>query len=83
MRIIVKIRGEGMEYIKIEDMAKLWGISPRRLQTLCGEGRIEGATRFGRAWMIPKDASRPVDGRSKAGRAKSAQLLEADLPLPR
>ena len=72
-----------MDYLKIEDMAKLWEISPRRLQTLCAQGRIEGATRFGRAWMIPVQASRPVDGRSKAGRAKAAELLETDLPLPR
>ena len=72
-----------MDYVKIEDMAKLWGITPRRLQTLCAQGRIEGATRFGRAWMIPAHASRPVDGRSKAGRAKAAERLEADLPLPR
>lgn len=72
-----------MEYLKIEDMAKLWGISPRRLQTLCAQGRIEGATRFGRAWMIPTQTPRPVDGRSKAGRAKAAEMLDADLPLPR
>ena len=72
-----------MDYLKIEDMAKLWEISPRRLQALCAQGRIEGATRFGRAWMIPRDASRPVDGRSKAGRDRTAKLLEADMPLPR
>ena len=72
-----------MDYLKIEDMAKLWDISPRRLQTLCAEGRVEGATRFGRAWMIPTQAPRPVDGRSKMGRAKALELLEADLPLPR
>ena len=72
-----------MNYLKIEDMAKLWKISPRRLQTLCAAGRVEGATRFGRAWMIPAQAPRPVDGRSKAGRAQSAQRLEADMPLPR
>lgn len=72
-----------MDYLKIEDMAKLWDISPRRLQTLCAEGRVEGATRFGRAWMIPTQAPRPVDGRSKMGRAKALDLLEVDLPLPR
>lgn len=72
-----------MDYLKIEDMAKLWNISPRRLQTLCAAGRVEGATRFGRAWMIPAQAVRPVDGRSKAGRAKAADKLNVDLPLPR
>jgi DNA-binding CsgD family transcriptional regulator len=33
--------------------------------------------------MIPVQAARPIDGRSKAGRAQAAQLLEADMPLPR
>ena len=72
-----------MDYLKIEDMAKLWEISPRRLQTLCAEGRVDGAVRFGRAWMIPVDAHRPVDGRSKAGRAQALERLDADRPLPR
>lgn len=71
-----------MDYIKIDEMAKIWGISPRRLQTLCAEGKIEGAQRFGRAWMIPKSAIKPLDGRTKA--AKAAQQQEDEnLPLPR
>jgi len=57
-----------MEYIGIEELAKKWGISQRRLQTLCSQGKITGAQRFGRAWMIPKDAKKPTDGRTKAGR---------------
>lgn len=51
-----------MEYLKIDQVAEQWGISQRRLQTLCAQGRIEGAARFGRAWMIPKNAEKPVDG---------------------
>lgn len=68
-----------MEFLKIDDIAAEWGVSPRRLQSLCAEGKIQGATRFGRAWMIPKDAPRPVDGRTKAGRS----LINEDMPLPR
>lgn len=29
------------------------------------ENRIDGTEKFGRAWMIPKDAEKPVDGRMK------------------
>ncbi|HAR1332238.1 TPA: DNA-binding protein [Enterococcus faecium] len=29
------------------------------------ENRIEGIEKFGRAWMIPKDAEKPIDGRLK------------------
>ena len=38
-----------MDYLKIEDVSKKWGISARRLQTLCAEDKVEGAIRFGRA----------------------------------
>jgi len=68
-----------MEYLKISEVAQQWGISTRRLQTLCNEGKIKGAARFGRVWMIPKDAQKPKDGRTKAGRMVSS----ADMPLPR
>ncbi len=72
-----------MEYMKIDEVAAEWGISSRRLQTLCSQGKIEGATRFGRAWMIPKDAKKPVDGRTKASRDAVADEIPDDMPLPR
>ncbi len=72
-----------MDYLKISDVAKKWNVSVRRIQTLCAQGKISGAERFGRDWMIPKDAKRPVDGRTKAGRRMEDKLLNADMPLPR
>ena len=72
-----------MGYITIDEAAKKWGISPRRVQALCTAGRIEGATRHGRAWMIPEDAVRGADGRTKAGRRERAALDAVDQPLPR
>ena len=54
-----------MDYWKIRDVAERWNITPRRVQTLCAQGRIEGAVRFGRDWLIPKHAKRPGDGRTK------------------
>ena len=68
-----------MEYLKIEEAAKNWALGVRRVQILCAEGKIEGAVRFGRSWMIPKDAKKPIDGRTKAGRA----FASGDMPLPR
>ena len=68
-----------MEYLKIDEIAKKWDISVRRVQLLCAEGKIEGAVRFGRAWMIPNNANKPIDGRTKAGRS----LLNENLPLPK
>lgn len=72
-----------MDYLKIDDVAKKWGISSRRLQTLCAEGKIEGATRFGRAWMIPKDAKKPKDGRTKASRQEQIKQMTTNKPMPR
>ena len=37
-------------YKKIAEVSKEWGISERRINTLCLEGRIEGAEKFGNAW---------------------------------
>ena len=72
-----------MDYLKIDEVSKKWGVSARRVQSLCAAGKIEGAMRFGRDWMIPKNAPRPVDGRTKAGRADQLERLQADVPLPR
>ena len=72
-----------MEYLNITETAEKWGISPRRLQTLCANGKVEGATRFGKAWMIPKNTQKPIDGRTKASKGKVASLLKKDMPMPR
>lgn len=55
-------------YKKISEVSKEWGISERRINTLCLEGRIEGAEKFGNVWAIPDDAERPKDERVKSGR---------------
>lgn len=71
------------EYMKIEEAAQLWGVSTRRVQALCAEGRILGATRLGRDWMIPRSTPRPVDGRTKSARLAAAQSQLPNLPFPR
>ena len=35
-------------YINISEAAEKWGISTRRVQVLCKNGRIEGAAKLGR-----------------------------------
>jgi len=61
-----------MDYIKIDEAASRWGVSVRRAQDLCKMGRVPGAKRFGTNWMVPEDAKRPLDGRSKAGKEAKA-----------
>ena len=55
-----------MDYITAKDAANKWGISQRRVQVLCEQGRISGAVRLGWAWAIPKEVDKPIDARIKA-----------------
>lgn len=51
-----------MEYMNTQEIAKIWDISPRRVQILCKNGRIPGAINKG-IWLIPSDATKPEDPR--------------------
>ena len=55
-------------YKKTSVVAKEWGISERRLNILCKEGRIPGVEKFGSAWAIPSNAEKPKDERIKSGK---------------
>lgn len=56
------------EYMTIQDAAKKWGITERRVQVLCASGRIEGARKFSRVWAIPSGLEKPSDARIKSGK---------------
>lgn len=57
-----------MEYLSIRQTAEKWGISGRRIQRLCADGRIPGAMKIGSYWAVPADAVKPKDERIKSGR---------------
>ena len=46
--------------------AEKWGISDRRVRTLCVNGQIDGAWREGKLWFVPDNAPKPADGRVSA-----------------
>lgn len=52
-----------MDYITAKEAALKWGISERRVQVLCEQGRIEGVQRLGKTWAFPKQAVKPTDAR--------------------
>jgi hypothetical protein len=54
-----------MDYMTAQQAAEKWGVSLRWVQTYLKNDRISGAIRFGHAYMIPKDAKKPTDGRLK------------------
>ncbi|MCB7305917.1 helix-turn-helix domain-containing protein [Bariatricus massiliensis] len=56
------------EYLTAQEAANKWNISARRVQRLCKEERIDGVINVNRVWLIPKDAEKPVDGRTKQGK---------------
>ena len=55
-----------MKYLSVTQTAEKWGISQRRIQTLCNEERIEGAVRIGHSWAIPDGALSRLTQESKA-----------------
>ena len=63
-----------MNYMTVSEAAEKWGVSTRRVQYLCGNGRIKGAHRFGPVWRIPETAVLPNVRKSTA---------EPHLPMPR
>jgi DNA modification methylase len=54
-----------MEYMTVEETATEWGISERRVLTLCTEGRVDGAEKFGWSWAIPLGTQKPSDARRR------------------
>ena len=74
-----------MEKITAKEAALKWNTSVRRVQDYCKLGKIPGAELFGKNWMIPADALRPVDGRRREARNEKEQARElaARRPLVR
>lgn len=55
-------------YDSIREAAEKWGVSERRINQYCSQGRIPGAKKFGKSWAIPADAQKPKDPRQVKGR---------------
>lgn len=49
-------------------------MTPRRVQVLCNEGRIDGAQRVGNVWTIPENAEKPEDARKKINHSDKKPL---------
>lgn len=56
------------EYMTVQEAAKKWKLTERRIQKLCADNRIDGVIHLSRVWLIPKDAEKPIDGRTKKGK---------------
>ena len=54
-----------LAYMTASEAAKKWNISHRRVLTLCKQKRITNVATLGKMWIIPIDAQKPKDARSR------------------
>lgn len=66
-----------MQYISVLEASEKWGVSLRQVQRLLADGRIPRSKKYGRSWMIPDDAEKPLDPRRERG--LSWQLMSSDI----
>lgn len=61
------------DWMTPKEAAEKWGISDRRVQVLCSNGKVEGAIRLKGGWFIPKGTTKPLDGRVNNRRKPKSQ----------
>lgn len=68
--------------ITVREAAERWNITERRVSTLCKEGKIIGAKKEGRRWLLPADTEKPTDQRIRTGAyRKTERALKLPLPI--
>lgn len=51
--------------LSVADAARELGVSPRRIRALLAQGRIAGAVKLGREWVIPAPVRKLPPARSR------------------
>lgn len=69
-------RRKNMEYISAKEAAEKWGLTKRRVLDLCNAERVDGAKLIGSMWIIPENAKKPDDARTK--KVKNVQKRTLD-----
>lgn len=57
-----------MEYISVKAASEKHGVTPRWIQKLCEDGKIEGAMKLEGSgiWLIPKEADIVLERKNRA-----------------
>ena len=67
-----------MAYITVHEAAEKWSLLERRVTALCRNGKIIGAKKEGKLWLIPDNAPKPLDGRTAAyAQQQKHEVLQA------
>lgn len=64
------------DFMFVKDAAALWNISERQVSGLCSRGKIPGAVKQRRSWMIPTTAESPLISESNPEPKWNVHLLE-------
>jgi DNA modification methylase len=67
-----------MDFLTTKEISDKWNISARRVALLCEEGRLEGAAKKGKTWLIPSDLNKPEDGRHRRMKAYYNKYIELE-----
>lgn len=73
------------KFMTTREASEKWNITERRINVLCKEGRIPGAYKDNKRWLIPDETEKPADKRLKGrNRVPGAEekLTGKKLPLP-
>ena len=54
-----------IRYVSTKEAAEILGLSTRRVVGLCNAGKLEGALRKGRSWMVPEETAYAYIGTEK------------------
>lgn len=65
-----------MQYMDVHEASLKWNLTERRITSLCRDGRIPGARKEGRAWLIPANTQKPEDKRSaRSSKQQISQVI--------
>ena len=67
------------EYMSVSEAAARWNVSVRQVQRLVAAGRVIGATKYGRDYLIPRDAQKPSDSRNTKKQQQIKSTIEDNL----
>ena len=64
-----------MDYMTLKEASETWRVSVRQINYYCTADRIPGAVKMAGVWLVPKDADKPIDGRTKQGKALKHETI--------